>query len=457
MKRSPFWKTYAALLVLAGLGAYIYLVESKREVTPEGETRKKKEKVFAFEKAKARALTVALTAGETARLVREKDGWRLSTPWAVAADAAEVDGLLGALEGLETEDVVTEAPASLKEYGLEPPRGTLTVEMEGAPAPLVLQLGEKTPDGGAVYARTTTAARVFTVAGFAESSLLKKPFDLRDRSVLHVSRDAVRGLEITGPQGSYALARAEGDEWRITAPLATRASRWPVDGLLGVLESLRMEEVAAEEAKDPKPFGLQPPSRTVTLVLGDGTRRVLEIGGPKPPASHFARVAGSPLVGVIPGALVEDLAKGLDALRAKRLLDVATYEVSELDVEAKDTPKRVLVRSSHKDKEGVDVYTWKRTAPDAKDVNTNTVQDALFQVGAVDVRAFVDAPGDPARYGLDAPALEVSLRHQAGRPPAFFEIGKKDGAFYARRSGDAAVLELDAAKAQELIVAFSGL
>ena len=457
MKRSPFWKTYAALLVLAGLGAYIFLVENKREITPEGETKKKKEKVFAFEKAKARVVTVALAGGEPARLVREKDGWRLTTPWAVAADGTEVDGLLGALESLETEEVVTDTPTALKQYGLEPPLGTVTVEVEGAPAPLVLQLGEKTPDGGAVYARIAAAARLFTVGASAESSLLKKPFELRDRSVLHVSRDAVRGLEITGPQGAYALARGEGEEWSIVKPIATRASRWPVDGLLSTLESLRMDEVAAEDAQDLAPFGLLPPGRTVTLVLGDGSRRVLEIGAPKEPASFFAREAGRSLVVVIAGAVGEYLAKGLDALRAKRLLDVATYEVSGVDVETKGAPKQVLARASHKDKDGVDVYTWKRTAPDAKDVTTNTVQDALFQVGTVDVRAFVDAPKDLATYGLDAPALKVSLRHDAGRPPAWFEIGKKDGAAYGRRSGDAAVLELDPQKADEVVKAFSGL
>lgn len=457
MKRSPFWKTYAALLVLGGLGAYIYFVENKREVTPEGEVKKKKEKVFAFDKAKARVVTVAQPAGETARVVREKDGWRMSAPWAVAADGAEVDGLLGALEGLETEEVVAETPAKPSEYGLEPPRGTVTLEVEGAPAPLVLQLGEKTPDGGAVYARTATAARVFTVPAFAEGSLLKKPFDLRDRNVLHLSRDAVRSLEITGPEGDYALAKGEGEEWSITKPLATRAGRWPVDGLLGTLESLRMDEVAAEEAKDLKPFGLHPPARTLTIVMSDGTRRVLELGALKPPAAQYAHVAGSPLVAVIPGALSEDLAKGLDALRAKRLLDVATYEVAGIELEARDTPKRVLARSSHKDKEGVDVYTWKRTAPDAKDVLTNTVQDALFQVGAVDVRAFVDAPQDPTAYGLDAPLLKVSLRHDGGKPPAWFEIGKKDGAVYGRRSGDAAVLELEPQKAEEVLKGFGGL
>ena len=39
--KSPFWKTYVAIAVLAGLGAYAYFVESKKPVDSET-----KEKVF---------------------------------------------------------------------------------------------------------------------------------------------------------------------------------------------------------------------------------------------------------------------------------------------------------------------------------------------------------------------------------------------------------------------------
>ena len=69
--------------------------------------------------------------------------------------------------------------------------------------------------------------------------------------------------------------------------------------------------------------------------------------------------------------------------------------------------KHAYARSTAKDKDGVDVYKWKRTAPDAKDLDTNKVQDALFAVGGVEVQEFVDSPrragdlrpGPPAAQG----------------------------------------------------------
>jgi hypothetical protein len=78
-------------------------------------------------------------------------------------------------------------------------------------------------------------------------------------------------------------------------------------------------------------------------------------------------------------------------------------------------------------------------------------------VGGLEVADFIDAPAPVATYGLDTPALRVSLRHAGGRPPVWFEVGTKDGAYYGRREGDAAVMKLDPVKAAELITAFTAL
>ena len=136
----------------------------------------------------------------------------------------------------------------------------------------------KLADGSGAYAKTPDKTRVFTVASFAVSSLDKKPFDLRDRDLLHVKRDGVKTLEVAGPEGSYGLAKDDKSEWAFTRPLRTLAGRWSVDGLLGSIEGLRMESVAAEDAKDLKKHGLDKPTRTVTLGLADGTAKTLEIG-----------------------------------------------------------------------------------------------------------------------------------------------------------------------------------
>jgi len=450
MRPPEFWKTYVAVALAAGLGAYIYFVESRKEAKPD----KPKEKVVTLDKAKVKELTLAGEGKEELKLLKDGASWRLTAPRAAPADAQEAESLLSSLDGLEIDEVVTETPSRLSEFGLDPPKSRVAVSQQSGPTQEVL-FGRKTPDEGSVYAKQPGKPRVFTVPAYSAAVFDKKPFDLRDRDILHVQRDAVRKLEVTGPEGAYALARDERGEWGFTQPVPTRAGRWSVDGLLGNLETLRMESVASEDASDLKPYGLDKPARTVKLGLADGNAKTLEIGAAAGDKKHYAREAGRSLVAVIPDAAVEALAKGKEDLRAKRLLEVSSFDVEGFDAES-GGGKKSYARTSSKDKDGVEASKWKRIKPDNKDLDTTKVQDALFLVGGVEVQEFVDKPAGLESYGLDHPVLKVTIREK-DKPEASFEVGEKGGAYYARRAGDQSVLKLDATKAAELVKKFSEL
>jgi len=382
VKLPEFWKTGVALFVFGGLFSYIWFVERKTEPKREGE--REKVTVLAVDKAKAKEITLAPSAGETIRLVKEGTAWKVAAPFAAPADTSAVESILTSLEKLEADEVVVEQAANPAEYGLDQPSRKVTAVVEGAPAPLTVEFGAKSPDGSSVYARAGGSPKVYLVPQWTEGSFDKKAFDLRDRDLVHVKRDDVRSLEVSGPEGSYALARTDAGEWAFTKPVATRAGRWSVDGLLGTLENLRMDSVAAEAATDVKAYGLDEPTRTVSLVLKDGSTRTLEIGAPAPdpaatpapspspgdkaekpkPTKYYARQAGTGLVAVVPATLADDLAKGMGELRAKRLLEVATYDTEGFDVVTGGT-KKSYAKSTTKDKDGVDKTQWKRTAPDA--------------------------------------------------------------------------------------------
>ena len=253
-----FWKTGVVLLVVVGLFSYIWFVDRKKE--PAGET--KKETILTVDKAKAKEISIEATGQDTIRLVKDGASWKVTSPFEAPADNSAVESILTSLEKLEADEVVVENATDVAQYGLATPKRKVSVEVEGEAQPRVVEFGDKSPGGSAVYARTPTSPRVFTVASWVEGSFDKKPFDLRDRDLLHVKRDDVRTLEVTGPEGDYALARTDAGDWAFTKPLTTRAGRWAVDGFLGTLENLRMDQVVEEQAKDLGRYGPRLPEHT---------------------------------------------------------------------------------------------------------------------------------------------------------------------------------------------------
>jgi hypothetical protein len=108
-------------VLLGGLGAYIYFVDSKR---PAGGGLPEKEKVFTVEADKLEEITV--TSDNETTTLRKVDGvWRTTAPVQAEADQSAVSSLTSGLSSLEMNRVVEENATNLGEYGLTTPRITV--------------------------------------------------------------------------------------------------------------------------------------------------------------------------------------------------------------------------------------------------------------------------------------------------------------------------------------------
>jgi len=439
--RSPFLKTWIALAVAVALGSWIWFVERERD--PDAG-----EKLYPTLQADS-VKAVSLAGGdETIRLERDGEGWRLAEPIQVAADKGSVDELIGAVGRLDIDETLEGTGARAADFGMEPPRRVVRLLGDGDAELARFELGAEVAGGSLVYARAPGHPDVFTVSSSIASSLEKKSFDFRDRDLLHVARDAVSGLEVSGPEGDYTLEKS-GDGWRFTRPLETRAGRWSVDALVGLVSGLRMEGVASEEAESLAGYGLDPPARRVVVNAGDSGRRILEIGAATDAGRYYARDAASRLVAVIPPALVEDLQKGMAELREKRLADVSTFDVQGMSAVV-GGQERVWVRSTEKGEDGFDQHTWKRSVPDEAAVETSKLEDALYDLAGLEAQSFVDTPGEASEYGLAEPLAVVKVR-RLDKPELQIELGRHEGRTFARRAGDTALLELDTSAVDKIL------
>src|SRR5262245_1270895 len=117
----------ALVLVLAGLGAYIYFVDSKRPATGASE---EKAKVFAVEADKLEEVTIT-SENETSTLRKTDGTWRLTAPIQGDADQSAITSVANALSTLEINRVVDENASNLADYGLATPRITVAYKAAG--------------------------------------------------------------------------------------------------------------------------------------------------------------------------------------------------------------------------------------------------------------------------------------------------------------------------------------
>src|SRR4051794_33682402 len=154
--------TIALLVVLAGLGAYIYFVASKTE-----DSSTKQEKLFSSVASdNIEELTVKNDAGETTTLKKADGKWAMTAPFQTRASDMDASGIANALAGLDVTRVVEENPADVKEYGLDAPSVEITFKSKGGKPSGKLLIGKKTATGGSIYARKDDEKRVVLIGEY---------------------------------------------------------------------------------------------------------------------------------------------------------------------------------------------------------------------------------------------------------------------------------------------------
>src|SRR5687767_10095882 len=120
--------TLILVVVLAGLGGYIYFVDSKKPAVTGVDGVPVDEKVFTIETDKINELKLTYQ-GQTSLLRKDEGGWKMIEPTQVDADPPEAISLAQAIERLEVTRIIDENPSDLAQFGLANP--PIVVEFKG--------------------------------------------------------------------------------------------------------------------------------------------------------------------------------------------------------------------------------------------------------------------------------------------------------------------------------------
>lgn len=439
-------RSFAALVVvLIGLGAYVYFVESEREPAA-GEA---KEKVFAVEAAQIEEITVSADSGDETTIRKSGENWQIVSPVTAPADEAEVSGLTSNLASLEIQRVIDEQAANLKEYGLEEPRMEVAFKAGGEDRRLLI--GLKTPTGSDLYARLDGQSRVFLIPSYLETTFNRGTFDLRDKAALRIDQEAVDSIEIAAAGRTTQLTKADG-EWRLTEPIAAPADYSSVNSLLGQLTSAQMKSVEADPKPDLKAYGLATPA--VTVRAGSGSSRAtLLIGGEAGEGAVYAKDEARPDIFTLDAALVEDLKRDPGEYRQKDLFDARAFNSTRIEAtRAGETVAFEKTRTTGAD--GKEVEQWRQVEPAAKDVDGAKVDALLFSATGARAESFVP---DTAKTGLDSPALTLAITFDEGKRQDHVSFARSGDEVFASRRGMPGAAKVDAATLDGILKALDEL
>ena len=419
------------LVVLGGLFAYIYFVSWKQ---PADDTSSKLEKVFTGLQAdKIDEIHVHSESGDSTVLQKDKEGWKITDPLMTAAQDSEASGIASALSQLEVARVVDENPASLVDYGLGAPRIEIQFKAAGDKDFKTLQIGQKTPAGGNLFAKRGSDKKVFTIPSFQEQTFNRSTFDLRDKTAMKFDRDKVDRVEITADNKTLDLEKSGGD-WKIVKPVQALSDSTATDGLIGKLQSAQMKSIVSENpsAADLKKYGLDKPAATVTLGLGSAKASLL-VGGKSGDGSLYAKDASKPLVMTLDATLLDDFKKGADDYRKKDLFAFRAYDANRIEI---TRGGQTVAFDKVKGAKPEDEDKWQRAGSGgAKPVDADKEKMSVLLAKLESIRAasFVDST---AKTGLDSPVMTVYAKFDDGKKEERVTFGKSGTDVYASRPGE---------------------
>ena len=279
---------------------------------------------------------ITLTEGAS-RLVLERraTGWKIAEPFDWTANIWSVQRLLDELRFVSPESGfdVAEAlanGASLKDYGLDPPRWTLKVSVAAAPA-VEVRIGVQ-PSTRHHFLLTADGKHIVPLPDAMAAALGARPESYRVDKIFEIADFEARAVSVRQrlPGGEVVTAlvsetrprigrRVQMPEWRFETPYDALADADATARAVADLTNLRASRFVelGEEAT-----GLATPAMRITLD-GNARRQMLLIGGPAPgqPQLLCARLEDNPAVFLVEARDLRDWAAARETLADSRPAD----------------------------------------------------------------------------------------------------------------------------------------
>jgi len=272
------------------------------------------------------AVVEVMTPGDTTRMHKVGEIWRVETAADYPADAVAVTEMLSRVRAFDRTEVASRNPEKRSIYQVD--GSMVETRLVDADENVLAHvfIGKNGPDFSSAYVRAEGSDEVILARGYLRSVFDKGTRGWRDRTIFDF--DAGQALRFTTIRGDTVITAWTEDKirWTVTEPDSFEAKMNVVDQLLRTLSTLRADDfdpdISLEDA------GLDPPWGSVSVHLEDGTDHLLLVGAEEG-GKRWVKRADRDMVFQVTKYRLEALFHSPEGLRAPLPEEEATPESSE--------------------------------------------------------------------------------------------------------------------------------
>lgn len=415
-----YWPTLLLLLILAGLGGYLYFVELPAKQSEEKQAVEQ-QTLLPFPETEITGLTVSTPQGVVEMKRKEAKGWAITAPLQTDADTREVQSMIRALVTAKVLRTVEEQPGTLAPFGLEHPITTITV-IAGTKQE-TLSIGDNGPLSSTLYVHRHASHSVLLTDLTTKSFVNKTLLTFRRKDLLQFVQAELDRVRLTYPTTEIVLYNMSKDKpkpnWKIRYPIEAEADQTEVRSFLFKLEDLKALAIidsGPERATITKT--LTTPKLKITLHTADGDQTVKLYQPDQDSGEAFAETRpDAPLYRINP-MVIKDLTRELFTFQDKRLLGIDYTEIAMLSVKTRD--KHYVLINENGEWVLEDQPTAK-LSQEAADLLVSRVANLPAE------ERVTKQPAPLAPYGLLAPTAEFVATGKDGKIAGRLTLGNQAG------------------------------
>jgi len=415
-----YWPTLLMLVVLAGLGGYLYLVEFPAQQREDKQQSEQKH-LLPFPEVTITGLAVTTAQGHVEIKLSETGKWAITAPLQADADTREVQALIRALVTGTVTRTVEEKATALAPFGLEQPVTAITV-IAGTQQETI-SIGDSGPLSNSLYVLRGSDHKVLLTDLAPKNFVNKTLLTFRRKEILRFVQNDVERVRLTYPTMEIVLYNMGKDKpkplWKIRYPLEAEADQTEVRSLMFRLEDLKaLGMIDPGPSRDAAAKTLTAPQVKVTLhtAAGDQTVKLYQ-SDPQSGEAIAETTPEAPLYRVSPTA-IKDLTKELFTLQDKRLLGVDYTDIAMLSVRAREK-QYVLINQNGE---------WLLEDQPTEKLSQEAADLFVSRVANLPAEERVIKQSTPlAPYGLLAPQAEFVATGKNGKVAGKLTLGNHVG------------------------------